>query len=265
MKELIVLKTTLRECGAVCRKFLGKVTYSLKGRANLLTKADIASQKKASDIIGSAFPGHTIIAEEMKSFNYKKESLWIIDPLDGTTNYAHNFPVFSISIAFLKKGVPLLGGIYDPSRNEMFIGIRGKGSFLNSKKIRVSGTNRLSKSLLVTGFAYDRAEKADFYCGFYSDFLKVSHDIRRTGAASIDMAWLACGRTDGYWEFNLKPWDVAAGKLIVEEGGGKVTDFSGRNWSNLSDWGRETLVTNGKVHAEMLKIIKRKLVATETQ
>lgn len=263
MKELEILKKSLSESGKILRNFYGKVNYSLKGRANLLTEADLASQRKAVGIIKAAFPRHEVLAEEEKAGGKAKikdgADTWIIDPLDGTTNYAHTFPVFCVSIALVKNGSAVLGGIFDPVRDEMFTAARGKGAFLNSKKVKVSKTRKLSASLLATGFAYDRAKKSAFYCAFYSDFLKVSHDIRRSGSASVDMAWLACGRTDGYWEFNLKPWDVAAGKIIVEEAGGKVSDLSGGKWKCPTTWGKETLASNGKIHGEMIGIIRRRL------
>jgi myo-inositol-1(or 4)-monophosphatase len=153
-------------------------------------------------------------------------------------------------------GRVMAGGGFDPFRKEIFLANRGRGAFLNSRRLKVSTTPKLSSALLVTGFPYERAEKAAFYCSFLSKFLRVSHDVRRMGSASLDLAWLACGRTDGYWEFGLKPWDVAAGGLLVEEAGGKVTDFSGRPWKDIGNYGAQTLATNGKTHPEMLRIIR---------
>lgn len=259
MTELETLKKALNAAAKILNKYYGKVNYSLKGRADLLTKADIESQKAVIKIIKKNFPAHGIFAEENKKNEAKEKFIWVIDPLDGTTNYAHTFPIAGVSIALLKNGKVILGGILDPFRNETFIGIKGKGAYLNNKKIKVSKVPKLSQALLATGFAYDRAQNGKFYCSIYADFLKVSHDIRRIGAASIDMAWLAIGRTDGYWEFNLSPWDVAAGKIIVEEAGGKVTDFSGNAWGSMENWGKETLATNGKFSKQMLKIIKKRI------
>ena len=259
MNELETLKKALKSGGTILKKYFGKVGYSLKGRANLLTKADIESQKAVIKIIRKNFPSHSIFAEESDNKRTMGKFTWIIDPLDGTTNYAHTFPIAGVSIGLVKNGKAILGGILDPFRNETFIGIKGKGSYLNDKKIKVSNVSKLSEALLITGFGYDRAEKAEFYCSIYKDFLKVSHDIRRCGAASVDMAWLAAGRTDGYWEFNLSPWDVAAGKIIIEEAGGKVTDFGGKKWGEMREWGKETFATNGKLSKEMLKIIKNRI------
>ena len=259
MTELETLKKALNSASKILKKYYGKVNYSLKGRADLLTKADIESQAAVIKIIKKNFPSHSIFAEESKKKETEGKFIWVIDPLDGTTNYAHTFPIAGISIALLKNGKVILGGILDPFRNETFIGIKGKGAYLNNKKIKVSKVPKLSQALLATGFGYDRAQKAKFYCGIYEDFLKVSHDIRRIGAASIDMAWLAIGRADGYWEFNLNPWDVAAGKIIVEEAGGEVLDFSGKKWGPMENWGKETLATNGKFSKQMLKIIKKRI------
>ena len=201
------------------------------------------------------------MAEESPVEERPNGRLWIIDPLDGTTNYAHGFPAAAVSIGFSEKGVVKAGGVYDPFRKELFLAELGRGAFLNGSRLSVSSAPSVSKALLVTGFPYDRAEKAEFYCGFLAEFMKLSHDVRRMGSASLDMCWLAAGRTDGYWEFGLKPWDVAAGKLMVEEAGGRVTDFSGKPWAVDKAMGSETLATNGLVHAPMLRVIKRRLKA----
>jgi len=256
MREIKILKTALLAGGAVLRRYFGRVTYELKGRANLLTKADLSSQRAVIAVIKKAFPGHGFLAEEAGVRGCGEGPLWVIDPLDGTTNYAHTFPVAAVSIGFMAGGRIMAGGVFDPFREELFLAERGGGAFMNGRRIKVSAAPKLARSLLVTGFPYDRAEKADFYCSFFSKFMRISHDVRRLGSASLDLAWLAAGRTDGYWEFGLKPWDVAAGGLIVEEAGGKVTDFSGRPWKAIGGYGAQTLATNGRIHAEMLKVIK---------
>lgn len=263
MKEFYTAKKAALEAGEIIRKYFGKVGYKLKGRANPVTKADTESERKIRSIIVQKFKNDTIISEENGLKLRDKKRVWLIDPLDGTVNYAHSFPHFAVSIGFAEEGVVKMGIIYDCIKDEMFCALKGKGAYLNDKMINVSKTKNLSSGLLATGFAYDRGEKAEFYCSFYSSFLKKSHDIRRCGAASLDMAYVACGRIDGYWEFNLKPWDVGAGKIIVEEAGGKVTDFSGKGWaldfSGLKLWGKEVLCTNSKIHDEMLGVIKNKL------
>lgn len=293
MDEIKVLKKALLAGGEVLTRYFGRVNYELKGRANLLTEADLKSQQKVIAVIKKARPGHSFLAEEgalprpmpaqapyqrpmasdrpfglepevgdldrkpqASGIKPKGRGLWIIDPLDGTTNYAHTFPVAAVSIGFMAEGRVIAGGVFDPFRKELFLAGRGSGAFLNGRRIKVSDAPKLSSALLVTGFPYDRAEKADFYCSFFSKFMRISHDVRRMGAASLDLAWLAAGRTDGYWEFGLKPWDVAAGGLLVEEAGGKVTDFSGQSWKSLEAYGPQTLATNGKLHPGMLKIIK---------
>lgn len=267
MEETKVLKKALLAGGGVLTRYFGLVNYKLKGRANLLTEADLRSQREIVSVIKKAFPDHGILAEEgalsrtLTPVPERKARgpLWIIDPLDGTTNYAHTFPAAAVSIGFISGGRTMAGGVFDPFRKEIFLAGRGRGSFLNGRRIKVSRVPKLSRALLVTGFPYDRAEKADFYCSIFSRFMLIAHDIRRMGAASLDLAWLAAGRTDGYWEFGLKPWDVAAGSLLVEEAGGKVGDFSGHTWKETEDYGRQILATNGKIHSEMLKIIGEKL------
>ena len=259
MKEKEVLLRALRAAGKVLAAKIGKVSYRLKGRANLLTEADLAAQKTAVGIIRRAFPEDGFLAEESPAELTPNGRLWIIDPLDGTTNYAHGFPAASVSIAFASRGRVEAGGVYDPFRNEEFTAARGRGAFLNGRRLRVSRAPTLSRALLVTGFAYDRAERANFYLRFFADFMKLCHDVRRMGAASLDMCWLAAGRTDGYWEFGLKPWDVAAGRLILEEAGGRTSDFSGKPWRVGETLGGETLATNGRIHAAMLKVIRRRL------
>ena len=261
MKELEILKKAALAGGGILAAKFGKVTYKLKGRANLLTEADLAAQEKVIGIIRTAFPADGFLAEESPPEETPNRRLWIIDPLDGTTNYAHGFPVAAVSIGFAENGELKAGGVYDPFRRELFLARKGRGAFLNGRPLAVSGTPAISKALLVTGFGYDRAEKAEFYCGFFSEFMKLSHDVRRMGAASLDFCWLAAGRTDGYWEFGLQTWDVAAGKLIVEEAGGRVTDFSGRPWPVNAAMGSQTLATNGRLHAGMLRLIKKRLAA----
>jgi len=262
MKELSVLKTALAAGGKILSAKFRRVTYKLKGRADLITEADLASQAAVIRVINAAFPDDGIMAEESPLRETPNGRLWIIDPLDGTTNYAHGFPAAAVSIAFSVRGIIKAGGVYDPFRKELFLAHKGGGAWLNGKRLTVSKTAALSGALLVTGFAYDRAERAEFYCRFLMAFMKISHDVRRMGAASLDLCWLAAGRTDGYWEFNLKPWDVAAGKIIAEEAGGKVTDFKGLAWKGTAAIGRETLASNGRIHSAMLKIIRPRLKPT---
>ncbi len=262
MKELSVLKTAALSGGKVLAAKFGKVSYRLKGRANLLTEADLASEKAVKSVLRRAFPDDGFMAEESPAEFTPNERLWIIDPLDGTTNYAHGFPAAAVSVGFAENGVVKAGGVFDPFRNEFFHASLAGGAFVNGRRLRISGVKTLSKALLVTGFAYDRAEKADFYCGFFAEFMKLSHDVRRMGSASLDLCWLAAGRTDGYWEFGLKPWDVAAGGLIASEAGARVTDFGGRSWRVDASMGEETLAACPGLHGAMMKLIRRRLGGT---
>lgn len=259
MKEILILKKAALAGGRILASRFGKVGYTLKGRANLLTEADLASQEAVIGAISKAFPEDGFMAEESPAVETPNRRVWIIDPLDGTTNYAHGFPAAAVSIGFAEKGVVRAGAVYDPFKGELFLAARGRGATLNGRRLKVSGVPEVSSALLVTGFAYDRAEKADFYCGFFKEFMRISHDVRRMGAASLDLCWLAAGRTDGYWEFGLKPWDVAAGGLIASEAGAAVTDFSGRRWRVGTSMGAQTLAANPRLHRRMLKIIKARL------
>jgi myo-inositol-1(or 4)-monophosphatase len=257
MTRRAALLDALRRSGRVLKRRFGKVGYREKGRANLVTIADIESQRAVLGVIRRAFPGDDYKAEEDEVKLTGAEYLWLVDPLDGTTNYAHSYPASCVSIGVLKHGRPFLGGVYDPSRNELFLAEEGKGTTMNGRRLHVSAPRRVADSLLVTGFAYDRAKRPDFYLKRFKAFLTRSHDIRRSGSAALDMAWIAAGRVDGFWEYNLNPWDVAAGWLLVQEAGGKVTDFSGREWNDPATIGSQTLATNGRVHAEMLRILRR--------
>lgn len=253
----VVLKRALSRAGNVLRRNFGKVTYRQKRRADLVTAADLESQRVILSEIRRAFPGDDYKAEEDEVKLTGAEYLWLIDPLDGTTNYAHSYPASCVSIGVLRRGRPALGGVYDPSRDELFLAEKGKGATMNGRRLSVTKTRRVADSLLITGFAYDRAERADYYLARFKSFLIRAHDVRRSGSAALDLAWLAAGRADGFWEFNLNPWDVAAGWLLVTEAGGTVTDFAGRPWKALADMGARTLATNGRLHAEMLAVLRR--------
>jgi len=234
--------------GAVLQSYWGKLeTVQEKGRpGDLLTEADKASEEQVLAVIQRHFPDHAILAEESgKLGEQSAEYLWAIDPLDGTTNYAHQYPFFAVSIGLLVNGVPQVGVIFDPFRQELFRAAKGLGASRNRQPIRVSPTQALSKSLLVTGFAYDRRETID---NNYAEFCHLTHltqGVRRGGAASIDLAYVACGRLDGYWERGLSPWDLAAGVVLVEEAGGKVTAYDGTPFQINS--GR-ILATNRQIH-----------------
>lgn len=255
-----LLKQMLADAGQVLHSRFNKVSWREKGRADLVTEADLASQELILSQIKKHFPGDDYLLEEEGGTKLTgSQYLWIADPLDGTNNFAHGYPHSAVSIGLLKNNEPYLGGILDPFRKEMFFASKGGGAFLNGLPIKVTGAEKLSSSLLVTGFAYDRAQRGEFYCGFVSDFLAIAHDIRRSGSAALDLAWIAAGRLDGYWEFSLKPWDITAGVLLVSEAGGAVTDFSGNKLCDTSKAGKEILATNSLIHEEMLEIIKKRL------
>lgn len=216
---------------------------------DLLTVADSESERVIIQAIHESFPSHAILAEESGVQAADSESWWIIDPVDGTTNFARSFPFFAASVAFWHKGVPVLALVEAPRLGERFIAERGSGAFLNGSPIRVSDTPDVAHSILATGFAYVRNEVRQNNIDNFSRLVLKCHDIRRPGAASLDLAYVAAGRFDGYWEPYLKPWDVAAGSLLVQEAGGRVSDFTGGD-----DWlfGENAVATNGRVHQELM-------------
>ena len=256
-RRLATLKRALARAGGVLRRNFGKVGYRQKRRADLVTAADLESQREILAAIRRAHPDDDYRAEEDAVKVSGAEYEWLIDPLDGTTNYAHSYPVSCVSIGVLRCGLPALAGVYDPSRDELFLAAKGRGASLNGRRLTVTRTRKVADSLLITGFPYDRAERADFYLAPFKSFLTKCHDVRRSGSAALDMAWIAAGRADGFWEYALNPWDVCAGWLLVTEAGGKVTDFSGRAWRDPTTLGARTLATNGRVHAEMLSTLRK--------
>ncbi|BAY39900.1 inositol monophosphatase [Nostoc sp. NIES-2111] len=238
--------------GAVLQGYLGKVEDAVteKGRpGDLVTAADKASEAVILEVLRRHFPQHSILAEESgKLGNQDNEYLWAIDPLDGTTNYAHQYPAFCVSIGLLINGVPQVGVIYDPFHNELFRAAAGLGATRNRHPIKVSHTSELNKSLLVTGFAYDRRETSD---NNYAEFCHLTHltqGVRRSGSAALDLAHVACGRVDGYWERGIAPWDIIAGVILLQEAGGKVTAYDG---TPLKIESGRILATNGYIHNKL--------------
>lgn len=214
--------------GQILRDGYGKQhSISRKGRIDLVTEMDRLSEAFLIEQVRSRFPAHTIDSEESGRMDGAEESCWYIDPLDGTTNYAHNIPIFSVSIAYAQAGQVLLGVVYDPMRDECFTAERGRGAFCNGQRLSVSGASDLSRSLLVTGFPYELAPGGQDNLAQYAHFTRLSEGVRRMGSAAIDLCYVAAGRFEGYWELTLRAWDLAAGALIVEEAGGRVSKLDG--------------------------------------
>jgi len=246
---------TARDAGRVLlEKFGGKLQISKKGDINLVTEADLASEQLIIERIRSHFPKHAILAEEAGiavAVDGATEFRWIIDPLDGTTNFAHGYPCWAVTIAAEHNGELVIGVTYDPTRNELFAAERGKGATLNNKPIRVSETETLIDSLIVTGFPYDFKKRENF-ARHLTTFLLQSRGVRRDGSAAIDMAYVACGRFDGFWEEGLNPWDMAAGVLLIEEAGGQISGYGG---SKFDIYNPPVLATNGLIHDQMASIL----------
>jgi myo-inositol-1(or 4)-monophosphatase len=223
-----------------------------KGEIDLVTEMDVASEKLILTAIREAYPDHEILAEESGgSREAAKGYRWVVDPLDGTTNYAHGLPIFCVSIGLEYQGEPVLGVIYVPMLDELFAAEKGKGATLNGKPLSISKTEDLRKSLLVTGFPYDVQVKSTNLQHF-SAFIHSAQAVRRLGSAATDLAWVAAGRFDGFWEPRLQPWDLCAGAVLVTEAGGKVTGYDG---GPFSIYGREVLASNGHLHDAMIRVL----------
>ncbi|HSD46695.1 MAG TPA: inositol monophosphatase family protein [Pyrinomonadaceae bacterium] len=245
-----------REAGGVLIQRLGAAKITNKGDIDLVTEADLASENLIIERIRSYHPQHAILAEESGESaligGKRSEWKWVIDPLDGTTNYAHGYPCFCVSIALEHNGVIEIGVVYDPVRDEMFAAERGNGATLNGRRIRVSEVDELKDAMLCTGFPYNVRERPDFTRDF-ANFTMAAQAVRRDGSAAIDLAYVACGRFDGFWEDGLSPWDIAAGMILIEEARGKVTNFDNQP---LSIYTKKVLATNGLVHDAMLDVLK---------
>ena len=250
---LTPIRELAREAGSVLLSYFGKVDIEYKGDVDLVTEADRASEKLIAGRIRRLWPEHDLVGEEGSRHETGSDFRWYVDPLDGTTNFAHGYPVFCVSIALEYKGESVAGVIYDPCRDEMFAAERGAGSRLNGCSIHVSKTARLAESLVATGFpSHKRHKNPNIH--FYHQITLRSHGVRRAGSAALDLCCVACGRYDAFWEFNLNPWDTAAGVLLLEEAGGRVTDFTGRPFVLSS---REVLATNSVLHNELLAEFKQ--------
>lgn len=246
-------KQTARQAGALLRNYHQHgVAAEYKGEIDLVTEADRASERLILDRLRAAYPDHAILAEESGSNHQASRYQWIIDPLDGTTNFAHRFPAFSVTLALLVDDELELGVTYDPLRDELFAAQRGRGAWLNDRAIHVSATPSLDRALLCTGFPYDRRTTALDNTRQFVSFLKSSQAVLRVGSAALDLANVACGRLDGYWEFRLSAWDYAAGVLLVNEAGGHTTEPDG---SPIRRWSGRIVASNGQFHAAMIDVL----------
>jgi myo-inositol-1(or 4)-monophosphatase len=243
-----------RHAGQMLKKNLAasrEIVY--KGKVDLVTNFDNQSQEMIYDRLSQHFPDHDFVAEEGLNKDKGNDYRWIFDPLDGTTNFAHRFPIFSVSIALEIDGQIVCGVVYDPMREETFTGTKDGGAFCNGGQIKVSSIDELDKSLLATGFPYDLRESEKNNIDHFNHFVTRAQAIRRCGSAALDLCYVACGRFDGFWELKLKPWDVAAASLIAMEAGGHLSDFENKEFSIYS---QETLGTNGLIHRQMLEVLK---------
>ncbi len=241
-----------REAGALQLQYLERrIGFQLKGEYDLVTECDKASEALIVEKLKTHFPTHSIEAEEGGGADHKSSQYrWFVDPLDGTTNFAHGYPNFNVTMALEKSGEIIAGVVYDPNRNEMFTAERGGGAYLNNRRIHVSKVATLENSLLSTGFP-SRRRHHNINIHFYYQLAMLTHGVRRGGAAAIDLAYVACGRIDGFWEFTLNPWDMAAGSLLIEEAGGRC---SGMRGEPLDIRGPNLLTDNGLIHDELLTL-----------
>jgi myo-inositol-1(or 4)-monophosphatase len=244
------------EAGSLLRYYFERVIpnknqrFELKGDFDLVTEADRASEKLVVERLQARFPRHAIVAEEGSGHESTSEYRWYVDPLDGTTNFAHGYPIYNVTLALEKAGELIAGVVFDPSRNELFTCEKGSGAFLNGGRIHVSQARKLDECLLSTGFP-SRRRHQDVNIYFYHQLAMATHGVRRGGSAAIDLAYVACGRLDGFWEFSLSPWDMAAGKLLVTEAGGICTDMNGAAHCLKSP---HILTDNGLVHDQVVTL-----------
>jgi len=246
---LPAMQQLAREAGALLMSYFGKVAIEYKGDVDIVTAADRAAEELIVTSIRRQWPAHDLIGEEGSRTETGSDFRWYVDPLDGTTNFAHGFPVFCVSLGLAHKGERIAGVVYDPTRNEMFAAEKGGGAHLNGQPIRVSKTARLTGALVATGFpSRNRHKNPNIH--FYHQITLRSHGVRRAGSAALDLCSIAAGRYDAYWEFNLNAWDTSAGILIVQEAGGQVTNYQGGE-CKVED--RDVLATNGLLHEEMMR------------
>src|SRR5918998_4283675 len=247
---------TARDAGRILSEKFGRVEVSHKGDIDLVTEADLAAERLIIERISGHFPRHAILSEEAGDVRVHGSEgsawKWIVDPLDGTTNYAHGYPVFCVSIGLEHEGRIVAGVAHDPTRDETFAAARGEGATLNGRPVRVSATDDLNRALVCTGFPYDVRGRDDF-ARHFTNFILRAQSIRRDGSSALDLAYVACGRLDAFYEDGLRPWDVAAGTLLVEEAGGRVTHYDG---SPLDTYTPPLAASNGLVHDALLDVLR---------
>jgi myo-inositol-1(or 4)-monophosphatase len=242
------------EAGALLKRNVSNVSKVMrKGKIDLVTEMDLKSEKLIVSNLKSEFPEFSFLTEEAEAVDTESEFRWIVDPLDGTTNYTHGFPFWCVSIGLEYRCRMVAGIVYDPNLAELFTAASGMPSRLNGKKIEVTDRRKLSDSLLATGFPYDIRTSKENNLNFFNTFARKAQAVRRAGSAALDLCYLAAGRFDGFWELKLHPWDTAAGQVIVEQAGGKVTDFTGGKYSIF---GKYILATNGKIHSQMIEVLR---------
>ena len=235
------------------QKFGGPLQIDKKGRIDLVTEVDVAVERMFRALIAERFPDHQVLAEEMGGAAAAPAGpCWVFDPIDGTTNFAHGLPIFCSSLALEIDGVAEIAAVFDPTRKELFTAERGGGAFLNGRPLRVSSADRLLDAMLVTGFPYDIHSRVEEIVGLFAAFVGQARAVRRLGSAAIDLCYVAAGRLDGFWERDLKAWDIAGGGLIVAEAGGRITDMAGERFTSR---GGHVLATNGHLHDAMLDVI----------
>ena len=250
--HLEVAQEIARETGALLAGYFERrVGFNLKGEFDLVTEADLASEKLVMERLHARFPTHGIVAEESGGSQGTSDYRWYVDPLDGTTNFAHGFPVFCVSMGLERAGELVAGVIFDPLRNEIFTAERGAGACLNGRRIYVSKASRMADSLVATGFP-SRKRHGDINVHFFHQVAMVTHGVRRAGSAALDLAYVASGRLDAFWEFGLNPWDVAAGSLMVTEAGGSITDMHGKPHNLHSP---HIVANNTLIHNEFLQLL----------
>jgi len=248
----IAAEAALR-AGAIQKARYGqKIEIRHKGPIDLVTEVDRACEDAILETLRARCPGHDIVTEETVLERTGSRYVWFVDPLDGTTNYAHGYPFFCASVALTKDGEVVAGAVYDALKDELFSAERGGGAHLNGRRLQVSAAGELLQSLLVTGFPYDLRDDLQAKLRMFTRFMGLARAIRRDGAAALDLCYLAAGRIDGFWEETLQPWDVMAGRLLIEEAGGRVTRFDGSPLGLTAD---EVLATNGRLHEAMLAVV----------